>query len=507
MNEEGGIPDTRRWWALALLGATFFMVILDGTIVYVALPSIEEALGFSPTGLQWVMSAYLLSFGGLLLLGGRAADLLGRRRLFMAGVTLFGASSLLCGLAWSAPVLVGARAIQGVSAAVMAPTALSLLMTVFREGPERNKALGIWGGIGGIGATAGLVIGGPVTVAFGWEGVFYINIPVALAVLALSPRLLPESTDTGGGMRCLDVSGAATVTAALVLLTCAIARAPAAGWTSAQTLSLLGCALILLVLFGSIEVHSRAPLVPFGIFRSRSLVGGNLVLLIAGISVDGTLLIVTIYAQDVLGYSTLQFGLMTAALTVMSVIGAYSGQAVVTRVGFRRVGAIGMALVGCGCLLLTRVSAGGSYGNDILFGLLLFGAGLGAAFVASQIAALAGVPERESGLAAGLVDSSFNIGGALGVAILTSVAVSAADGGHRLGGEARMAAMTAGFQRAFLVAVGIAALGALLALFLFRPAAERRHDEVTAGLSPATDTGTNAPKEGRRADRFSGRRR
>jgi EmrB/QacA subfamily drug resistance transporter len=471
-----------------LLGATFFMVILDGTIVYVALPSIEDALGFSPTLLQWVMSAYLLSFGALLLLGGRAADLLGRRRVFMAGVTLFGASSLLCGLAWSASVLVAARATQGASAAVMAPTALSLLMTVFPEGPERNKALGIWGGIGGIGATAGLVIGGPVTAALGWEGVFFINIPVALAVLALSPLLLPKSTNTEC-VRCFDLGGALTVTAALLLLTYAIARAPEAGWASAQTIGLLVSVPVLLALFGWIEAHSQAPLLPLGILRSRSLVGGNLVLLIAGMSVDGMLLIVTLYAQEVLGYSTLQFGLMTAVMTVMSVLGAYSAQGIVTRVGSRAVGAGGLALVGGGCLLLTRVSAAGSYGSDILLGLLLFGAGLGAAFVASQIAALADVPEQDSGLAAGMVDSSFNIGGALGVAILTTVAISQADGVGGLSREAKLTAMTAGFQSAFAVAVGIAALGALLALLLFRPATEGRHDEATAGSFPTRDTG------------------
>jgi EmrB/QacA subfamily drug resistance transporter len=479
--------DPRRWWALALLGTTFFMVILDGTIVYVALPSIKDALEFSPTGLQWVMSAYLLSFGGLLLLGGRAADLLGRRRVFMAGVTLFGGSSLLCGLAWSGPVLIGARATQGVSAAVMAPTALSLLMTVFPEGPERNKALGIWGGIGGIGATAGLLIGGPVTAAIGWEGVFFINVPVAIAVLALSRRLLPESRDTESA-RCFDLRGAATVTVALMLLIYAIAHAPQVGWTSSQTLGLLTAVAILLVLFGVIEARSRAPLLPLRILRSRPLVGGNLVLLTAGMSVDGMLLIATIYAQDVLGYSTLQFGLMTAVMTVMSVVGAYSAQAVVTRTGFRRVGVTGMALVGGGCLLLTQVSAGGSYRDDLLPGLFVFGAGLGAAFVASQIAALAGAREEESGLAAGLVDSSFNIGGALGVAILTTVAVSQTDSTAGLGREARERAMTEGFQTAFAVAAGIAMLGALLALLLFTRT--RTNIESLAAATPAPCPGT-----------------
>jgi EmrB/QacA subfamily drug resistance transporter len=476
---SGGL-DPRRWLALALLGTAFFMVILDGTIVYVALPSIKDALDFTPTGLQWVMSAYLLSFGGLLLLGGRSADLLGRRRVFMAGVSLFGTASLLCGLAWSGPALIGARAIQGISAAVMAPSALSLLMTVFPEGPERNRALGIWGGIGGIGATAGLLIGGPVTTAFGWEGVFFINVPVAIAVLAASRRFLPESTDPACP-RGFDLGGAVTVTAALVLLTYAIAHAPEVGWTSVQTLAVLGFAVFLFALFGVLESRSRVALVPLGIFRSRSLVGGNLVLVTAGICIDGVLLIVTMYAQDVLGYSTLQFGLMTSALTIMSVVGAYSAQAIVTRSGFRLVGVTGMALVSIGCLLLTRVSAEGTYANDLLAGLLVVGVGLGAAFVASQIAALTTVREQESGLAAGLVDSSFNIGGALGVAVLTTVAVSHTEATGR---KATLDATTEGFQAAFTAAAGIALLGAVLALVLFAPRARADAEPVPTATTP-----------------------
>jgi EmrB/QacA subfamily drug resistance transporter len=468
MSQVASAPDRRRWLALALLGTAFFMVILDGTIVYVALPAIADDLGFSAGGVQWVMSAYLLCFGALLLLGGRTADLLGRRRVFMVGVGLFVSSSLLCGLAWSPAVLIAARVIQGVSAAVMAPTALSLLMTVFPEGPDRNKALGIWGGIGGIGATAGLLIGGPVTSSLGWEWVFFINVPVGLAVLLLTPRLLRESVDTACA-RCFDLAGAVTVTAALLLLVYGIAEAPAAGWASVQTIGLLLASAALLALFVRIEAHSPAPLVPLRIFRSRALVGGNLVLLTAGMAIDGTLLIVTLYAQGVLGYSAVQFGLMTAVLTAMSVIGAYTAQAVVTRTGFRRVGVSGMVLVGAGCLLLTQVSVDGSYFEDIFLGLLVFGTGLGAAFVASQIAALAGVAEEESGLAAGLVDSSFNIGGALGIAILSTVAVSSADDVlSGVGHEAELRAMTEGFQTAFAVAVGVAALGALLAVLLFR---------------------------------------
>jgi EmrB/QacA subfamily drug resistance transporter len=459
VNQGAHAPDPRRWWALALLGTAFFMVILDGTIVYVALPSIQKALDFSDAALQWVMSTYLVCFGGLLLLGGRAADLLGRRRVFMVGVGLFVFSSLLCGLAWSPAALIGARVVQGISAAIMAPTALSLLMTVFPEGAERNKALGIWGGIGGIGATAGLLIGGLITETLGWEWVFFINVPVGLAVLVFSTRLLRESIDTSCA-RCFDIAGAVTVTGALLLFVYAI--------------GLLSVSVTLLVLFGRIEARSRAPLVPLRLFRSRSLIGGNLVLLAAGMSIDGMLLIVTLYAQDVLGYSTIQFGLMTAVMTVLSVAGAYTAQAVVSRVGARPVAVIGTVFVGTGCLLLTQVSVDGSYFDDLFLGLLIFGAGLGAVFVASQIAALSGVAEQESGLAAGLVDSSFNIGGALGIAILSSIAFSSADNVLKGSSEsAHLQTMTEGFQTALAVAIGFALLGLCAAVtFLGRPAPE-----------------------------------
>jgi EmrB/QacA subfamily drug resistance transporter len=455
------------------------MVILDGTIVYAALPQIAADLGFSTGGIQWVMSSYLLCFGGLLLLGGRCADVLGRRRVFMVGVGLFVCSSLICGLAWSPAALIGARVVQGVSAAIMAPTALSILMTVFPDGPERNRALGIWGGIGGVGATAGLLLGGPVTAAFGWQGVFFINIPVGLAVLAFSRQLLPESIDTGCA-RCFDIAGAATVTTALVLLIYGIAGGPVAGWTAIRTIAALAASAVLLGLFVLIEARSQGPLVPLRIFRARALVGGNLVLLTAGMSVDGVLLIVTLYAQEVLGYSTMQFGLMTAVMTVMTVAGAYTAQAVVTRAGVGRVGVAGMALVGTGCLLLTQVSVNGSYWRDLFFGLLVFGAGLGSAFVASQIAALTGAAEQESGLAAGLADSSFNIGSALGIAILSTVVIA------RAGPEPGLRALTDGFQTAFTVAGGIATLGALLALVLFRP----RVPQASAAAAPGAAAST-----------------
>jgi EmrB/QacA subfamily drug resistance transporter len=478
MNVPSAAPNPQRWLALALLGTAFFMVILDSTIVYVALPLIQDDLGFSTESVQWVMSAYLLCFGGLLLLGGRTADLLGRRRVFMVGVALFGASSLICGFAWSEGVLIAARVVQGASAAIMAPTALSLLISVFPEGPERNKALGIWGGLGGVGATAGLLIGGPVTEGLGWEWVFFINVPVALVVLMLTPRLLPESVDEEC-VRCFDVAGALAVTSAVFLLVAAISEAPDAGWTDPRTVGFLGASLVLFALFRRIEQRSPGPLVPLRILRSRSLVGGNVVLLTAGMCIEGMLLIVTLYAQEVLGYTTIQFGLMTAVMTVMSIIGAYSAQATITKIGARPVGAAGMLLLGVACLLLTQVSANGSYLDDIFLGLLIFGAGLGAAFVASQIAALTDVAERESGLAAGLVDSSFNIGGALGLAILSSVAVARTDA--VAGGANPDVALTEGFQAAFLVAVGFGLLGLLAALALLpRSSAE----EAPASAQP-----------------------
>ena len=387
----------------------------------------------------------------------------------MVGVALFAASSLLCGLAWSEQVLIAARVLQGIAAAILAPSALSLLTTVFDEGPERNKALGIWGGIGGVGATSGLLIGGPVTEGLGWEWVFFINVPVGLGVLALCPTLLPESR-APVHQRVYDVAGGVTITAALVLLVYAVSEAPDAGWAGEQTIASIAAAAALIAAFVRIEARSVAPLVPLRIFRSRALVGGNLVLLTAGATLDGMLIIVTLYAQEVLGYSTVQFGLGVAVMTVMSVVGAVSGQALVTRVGLRPVALTGMILLGSASLALTQVSVDGSYFGDLFLGLLLFGAGLGATFVAAQIAGLSGVAETESGLAAGLVDSSFNVGSALGIAVLSTVAVARTD--DVLAGSdpptSNAVALTEGFQTAFLVAFGIAVLGALLAALLFR---------------------------------------
>jgi EmrB/QacA subfamily drug resistance transporter len=453
------VPDPRRWKALALLCTAFFMVILDSAIVVVALPSIDADLGFSAGDLQWVLSAYLLSFGGLLLLGGRAADLLGRRRVFMAGTGLFALASLGCGLAGSDMALIAARVIQGVAAAVMTPTALSIVTTTFEEGAERNKALGVWAAIGGVGATAAWLIGGPITDGLGWEWIFFINVPVAIVVVALSPVLLRESRDRERERR-FDVAGAMTITAALVALVYAVVEAPEVGWSDRQTLGLLALSAALIAVFAVIEARSAAPLAPLRVFRSRALVGGNLVLFALGMLAFGMPFILTQYAQQVLGYSPLEFGLSSVVMPITAAIGSATGQAIATKGGLRPIVLVSMLLTGLGCLLLTQVSVDGTYLGDIFFGLLIFGPGLGAGYVAASIASLAGVAETEAGLASGLNNVSFQVGGAVGVAILSSVAISEAEG------SAPLAALTNGFQSAFAVAIAFTALGLLAGILL-----------------------------------------
>jgi EmrB/QacA subfamily drug resistance transporter len=477
--------DPRRWWALALLCGAFFMVILDANIVAVALPSIEADLGFSEQGLQWVLSAYLLSFGGLLLLGGRAADLLGRRRLFMVGLAFFTAASLLCGVAWSSGALIGARAFQGIGAAIMTPTALSIVSTTFPEGPERNKALGIWGMMGAFGATAGYLIGGPLVDGPGWEWIFFINIPIGLAALALSPALLGEST-ADLTRRSYDPAGALTITGALLLLVYALVEAPDVGWGDAQTLLLGTGSVALLAAFAVIESRHPAPLVPLRLLRSRTLAGANLVMLLFGTVGFGMPFILTQYAQQVLCYSALEFGTGFVVTPIAAAVGMIVAQAAVQKVGFRPVATTGMTLLGAGSLLLTQVSVGGSYLGDIILGLLVFGLGIGPAFATATIAALAGVPESESGVASGLSNTAFQIGGALGVAIVSTIAVSRSEdflGANE--GANPLVATTEGFQFAFLACVVMAGIGVALALALLGPPRKAPHGR----LEPLPATG------------------
>jgi EmrB/QacA subfamily drug resistance transporter len=479
------VLDPRRWKALALLCAAFFMVLLDATIVLVALPSIQADIGFSEQGLQWVLSAYALTFGGLLLLGGRAADLLGRRRLFMTGVLLFTAASLMCGLAWSPAALLAARVVQGAGAAIMTPTALSIISTTFPEGPERNKALGIWGALGGIGAAAAWLIGGPLVDGPGWEWIFFINIPLGLAALALSPLLLRESR---GALtqRSYDPAGALTITGALVLLVYAVVEAPDVGWGDVRTILLFAGSAVLLAAFALIESRHRAPLVPLRFLRSRTLVGANAVMLLVATVAVGMPFVLTLYAQQVLGYSAVKFGVGSVVLAVAVTVGAIVAQAAVGKVGFRPLAAIGTALMGAGSLLLTHVSVGGSYFGDIFFGLLVVGSGTGLAFVTATVAALAGVSEHESGLASGLNNTALQLGGALGVAIVTTVAVSRSEDYLAANeGANQLVVLNEGFQSAFLACVVLAGIGLALALLLLGRPRKARPEQLAAVPVPA----------------------
>jgi EmrB/QacA subfamily drug resistance transporter len=460
------VLDPRRWQALALLCGAFFMVVLDGTITIVALPSIGASLGFAKQDLPWVLSAYALTYGGLLLLGGRAADLLGRRRVFMAGVLVFTAASLMCGLAWSPAALLAARVIQGIGAAIMTPTALSIISTTFPEGSERNKALGIWGGLGGIGATAGWLIGGPLVDGPGWRWIFFINIPVGLAAIALSPRLLRESRNSLT-RRSYDPAGALTITGALILLVYAVVKAPDVGWGDVRTILPLAGSFLLLAGFALIESRHHAPLVPLHIFRSRTLVGADAVTVLIGTVAVGMPFVLTLYVQQVLGYSALKFGVSSVVLAVGATVGAIAGQAAVLRVGFRPAAATGMTLMGAGSLVLAQVSVHGSYFPDIFFGLLLSGLGIGLAFVTATVAALAGVAEHEAGLASGLSNTALQTGSALGVAIVSTVAVSrSADYLATNKAANPLAALTVGYQSAFVACAVLAGIGLALALVL-----------------------------------------
>jgi EmrB/QacA subfamily drug resistance transporter len=454
-------PDPRRWKALALLCGSFFMVILDTAIVVVALPSIQADLGFSPSDLQWVLSAYALTFGGLLLLGGRAADLLGRRRVFMVGLAFFTLASLLCGLAWSPATLIGARAIQGVGAAIMAPTALSILTTTFEEGAERNKALGIWGSLGGIGGTAGWLIGGPLT-DLSWEWIFFLNVPIGTAALLLTPRLLRDSRGDAA-RHGYDPLGALTVTSALGLLVYALVDAPEVGWSDIQTIALLVSSAVLMALFAFIETRASAPLLPLRFLRSRTLAGANAVMLLFSTVAFGMPFLLTLYSQEVLGYSPVEFGLTSIVFPVGAAAGAITGQGIVLKVGFRPVALTGLFLLGLGCFYLTQISVDGSYFGDVFLGLLLCGLGVGFTFVTVSIAALAGVAEHQAGLASGLSNTSFQIGAALGTAIVSTVAVSRTTDVIAAGGQP-MLALTEGFQSGFAACIALTAAAALVTL-------------------------------------------
>ncbi len=412
----------RKWLALALLSVVQFMVVLDIAIVNVALPSIQVDLGFSQENLQWVISAYALFFGGFLLLGGRSADLLGRRRIFLGGLVVFTLSSLFAGLAWSEASLITARAFQGLGAAIITPAALSILSTTFHEGRERNIALGVWGAVGGFGAAAGVLMGGILTDALSWEWIFFVNVPVGVLAIVLAPILLDESRDSS--VKTFDLPGAVLVTTGLSSLVYAITQAGQDGWLAGTTIGFAVVSLALLAGFVGWELRHPEPLMRFGLLRTKTVAGANVAGFIMGTAMFSMFLMLTLYMQQVLGYSAMETGVAYLAVAGTAIIWSGVAAQLVTRVGVKPVLVSGMTFLTAGLIFFTQVSVGGSYVTDLLPGFLLIGVGIGFSFVPITIAALAGVEPAEAGLASGLINTSQQIGGALGIAALSTIATS-----------------------------------------------------------------------------------
>ena len=472
-------PNIHRWRAFSLLAVAAFMTVMDLTIVNTALPTIGRDLHFSQTSLLWVVTAYELAYGGFLLLGGRAADLLGRRRVIIAGLSVFTAASLGASLAGSDAVLIAMRATQGLGAAMFLPAALSTVRNMFAEGAERNQALGIWGALAALGATAGVVFGGMLTRFAGWQYVFLVNVPVGVVALLLIRRVVPE-TRIDTARRRYDPFGAVTLTGALVLLAYGVAQAPRVGWGATRTVAELAIGVALIGAFLAMERRAEAPLMPLRIFRLRTLAGANAVGFLLGASFYAFIFIGTLYMQQVLGYSALQGGFAWAASGVASMLFAGISQALVTKVSAKLVMAFGMAVLGLGIFWTAQAPVHGHFMGD-LFGPFLVAVGMGTAFtfIPIQIAALAGVSDREAGLASGLIYTSQELGGALGIAIASSVAASHYTALLR-GGDTTRAALTGGFHSALWVS-GAIALAAIPVTFLLI-----RKDEIAQAVAAAT---------------------
>ncbi len=454
--------SSRRWWALVVLAASQLMVVLDGSIVNVALPSLGADLGLDGSGLAWVVNAYTLTFGGLLLLGGRLSDYLGRRRIFSAGVAVFTAASLLGGLAPTSEVLLAARALQGVGAALISPAALALVTSTFAEGRERNIALGVWGAVAGSGAALGSLLGGVLTETLSWRWTMFVNIPVGVAVLIALPALVAKSRTTRRSG--YDLPGALTVTAGLAALVYGAVHAGEAGWLAPSTIAALAAALVLLTGFVVLELRGRAPLMPLTIFRAGQVGVANLLALLVGAALFSMFFFQSLYVQQVLGLSALATGLGylpgAAAIIATSAIAAR----LVDRFGVRAVITTGLLVVAAGLLRYSGIDADGTYLTDVLGPSLIIGVGLGLTFVPLTIAGVTGVTAQDAGLASGLINTTQQIGGALGLAALAAVASASTTGTSATGA-------TAGYAAAFLAGSGLALLGALLALALRRTTA------------------------------------
>ncbi|TMK66598.1 MAG: DHA2 family efflux MFS transporter permease subunit [Actinobacteria bacterium] len=456
-----------RWLALYLLCAGSLMIVLDTTIVNVALPSIKADLGFSKTSLAWVVNAYLLTFGGFLLLGGRLGDLFGHRRLFLSGITLFTLASLACGLANTKGLLVTARAVQGLGGAIASAVSLSLMMTLFTEPAERAKAMGVFGFVASGGGTIGVVLGGVLTNSLDWHWIFLVNLPIGVAVVALSLRLLPPGGGHAAAGR-LDVGGAVTVTASLMLAVYAIVNGNQYGWTSARTTGLLAAAVVLLATFVFIESRISSPLMPLGLFRLRNVSTANGVGVLWAAAMFAWFFMSALYLQGVLGYSSLKVGLaFLPATLIMGALSVGLSAKLVMRFGIKPPLAAGLGVAAVGLVLLARAPVHGSFAVNILPSMILLGIGAGIAFNPVLLAAMSDVKPEESGLASGLVNTAFMMGGALGLAVLASLAASRTDS-LRASGHAELPALVGGYHIAFVVGAAFAATAAALGVALFR---------------------------------------
>ena len=476
-----------RWIALYVLCLGSLMIVLDVTIVNVALPSIREDLGFSETSLAWVVNAYLLTYGGFLLLGGRLGDLFGHQRLFLAGIGLFTVASLACGLSTTQWMLVSARTVQGLGGAVASAVSLSLMMTLFTEPAERAKAMGIFGFVAAGGGSIGVLLGGVLTDLISWHWIFLVNVPIGVLVTVLSLRLLPGERGAAMSGR-LDVAGAVTVTAALIVAVYAIVNGNQNGWTSAKTLGLLGAAVVVLALFLGIESRVRSPLVPLGLFKKRNIRVSNLVGVLWAAAMFAWFFLSALYLQLVLGYSPLQVGL--SFLPANLIMGAFSiglSAKLVMRFGFRKPLATGLLLAAAGLALFVRAPVDGSFLVDVLPSMILLGFGAGIAFNPVLLAAMSDVEPSESGLASGLVNTSFMMGGALGLAVLASIAASRSHS-LRVGGAGELSALTGGYHVAFLVGAAFAAVAAVIGGTLLREAQPMAAHEPGHGATAATET-------------------
>jgi len=462
----------RRWIALALIVTAQFMVILDVAIVNVALPSIQADLHFSQTSLQWVISAYAIIFGGTLLLGGRLADLLGRRRMFMVGLAVFTAASLLCGLAWSEGTLVAFRAVQGLGGALLAPAALSLLMTTFAEGRDRNIALGIYGAASGSGAAAGVLLGGLLTSYLSWSWTFFVNVPVGLAAIALAPVLLRDSRFEIA-RRHFDFAGAASITGGLMLLVYAMTRATTDGWGSSATLGLLAGSAALVLAFVVIELRSPSPLLPLRIFRLRTLTAANAAMTIVGAVVFSEFFLLTLYLQNVLGYSAVQAGVAFVAFALTVVVVSNVAQVIVGRLGVRPTLTVGLLALAASAAMLTQLPVEGHYFWNLFPAFVLGGAGMGLSFVPVTIASLTGVEGSDAGVASGLINTSRQIGGAVGLAAMSAIAATSASNyahAHSAVAASSGVALDHGLHAALYALTGLLIAGALFVATLMRPA-------------------------------------